>query len=169
MTGIRYTEQEGEALVKRMAEKSGRARSGLARAAALTPERRSEIAQDAAKASWSAPRSPKQVSLIEERMAQQIAQAGLPIPVREYFHIKDRDHRLDFAWPDLKIGVEVQGMAHRIKGRFRADIEKRALGLLAGWRILEVGGIEVRSGIAIRWLQALITSNVSCEASEGAA
>ena len=47
-------------------------------------------------------------------------------------------------------------MVHRIKGRFRADIEKRALALLAGWRVLEVSGAEIRSGQAIAWLIALL-------------
>ena len=131
---IRYTKEEGEALIKRMAGKRG--------VQQLEP----------ARANSSAPKP----SLIEERMAQQIAEAGLPEPVREYFHIPGRDFRLDFAWPALKIGVEVQGGAHRVKGRFKADIEKRALSLLAGWRALEVGGVEVRTGKSIEWLQELL-------------
>jgi hypothetical protein len=47
-------------------------------------------------------------------------------------------------------------MAHRIKGKFKRDIEKRALALLAGWRVLEVGGDEVRSGRALVWLRELL-------------
>ena len=93
-------------------------------------------------------------------MCQQITEAGLPEPVREFWHIPNRDFRLDFAWPALKLGLEVQGGAHRIKGKFKADMEKRALGLLAGWRILEVGGKEVRSGQAIEWLKLLLGEKV---------
>lgn len=95
-------------------------------------------------------------SALEIRFAQQIETKGLPAPVREFYFLDGRDFRLDFAYPHLKIGVEVQGMAHRIKGRFQADIEKRALALLAGWRVLEVSGATIKSGQAIVWLAQLL-------------
>lgn len=103
---------------------------------------------------------PRVPSLIEQRFAQQVEDAGLPVPRREYFHIPGRDFRLDFAWPALRIGVEVQGGAHRVKGRFAADIEKRALALLAGWRVLEVNGAAVRDESGIGWLKQLM--GVAC-------
>ena len=96
-------------------------------------------------------------SQLEVRFAQQIDTKGLKQPVREFYFLDGRDFRLDFAYPDLKIGVEVQGMAHRIKGRFQADIEKRALALLAGWRVLEVSGATIKSGQAICWLAQLLS------------
>ncbi len=97
-----------------------------------------------------------QVSEIEESFALQIAAAKLPPPVREHFYLVGSRSRLDFAWPPIKVGVEVQGVQHGIKGRFKADITKRAMGLLQGWRILEIGGDEVRSGKGIEWLIELI-------------
>lgn len=96
-------------------------------------------------------------SQLEESFAAQIAHHKLPEPKRQHPYLIGSRHTLDFAWPDLKIGVEVQGMAHRIKGRFKADVQKRAKGLLQGWRILEVGGDEVRNGDALKWLIELIT------------
>lgn len=114
----------------------------------------------AARIGTAAPKKPMvpvpKVSAIEQRLSQQIEAHGLPVPVRNYFHIKGRDFTLDFAWPARKLGVEVQGMAHRIKGKFRADMEKRALAMLDGWRVLEVGGHEVRHEIAIGWLTKLL-------------
>lgn len=110
------------------------------------------------------PRPPKEEKVgsdIEELLAQQIRLVGnLPEPVREYHHLRGSKHRLDFAWPDYRIngmqfGVEVQGMVHRIKTTFSRDLEKRALGQLQGWFILEVGGDQIRSGKAMEWLQAL--------------
>ncbi len=95
-------------------------------------------------------------SKIEEMLAEQIAAAGLPAPVREFKYVHGRRFRLDFAWPDRMIGVEVQGMVHRIKKRFEADIEKRALGLLAGWRIMEVSGASIRSGQAVKWIGEML-------------
>ena len=97
-------------------------------------------------------------SQLERRFLQQLEQAQLTeCCIREYYAINGRDFRLDFAFPSRKIGVEVQGAVHRIKGRHRADIEKRALHLLAGWRVLEVGGAEIKSGKAIEWIKELLT------------
>jgi very-short-patch-repair endonuclease len=96
--------------------------------------------------------TPRNESEIERRFAQQIRAAGLPEPEREYYHITGRDFRLDFAWPDKKLGVEIQGMAHRIKSKFHADMEKRILAQLAGWTVLEFSGDMVRHDTAMGWL-----------------
>lgn len=93
---------------------------------------------------------------IEVLLAQQIHLLQLPTPKRNYLFMPGRHLELDFAWPQRMIAVEVQGMVHRIAGRFKADMEKRALALLAGWRILEVGGKEIRSGKAIHWIEQLL-------------
>lgn len=95
-------------------------------------------------------------SELERRFAQQIRAAGLPEPEVEYYHLAGRDFRLDFAWPHVKVGVEIQGMAHRIKAKFNADIEKRALAMLAGWRVLELNGDSVRQETGIAWLTVLL-------------
>ena len=103
----------------------------------------------------------KPVSANEELLAGQISAVGnLPGPVRQYPHIRGRKHTLDFAWPDwtvngMQIGLEVQGLCHTVKGRFNADIEKRALGVLQGWLILEAGPDQIKSGKAMEWLQEL--------------
>lgn len=97
------------------------------------------------------------VSKLERRFEQQLAETPeIPPCQRNYFFLPDRDLELDFAWTESKIAVEVQGMAHRIKGKFKRDIEKRALALLAGWKVLEVAGDEVRSGQALEWLKRLM-------------
>jgi very-short-patch-repair endonuclease len=99
--------------------------------------------------------APKE-SEIERRFAQQIRAAGLPEPEREYYHITGRDFRLDFAWPAIKLGVEVQGMAHRIKSKFHADMEKRILAQMNGWLVMEISGDMVRHDTAIAWLVILM-------------
>lgn len=102
------------------------------------------------------PLMPKPVgSDLEELFAQQLSLTKLPQPVRQYLYLRGSKHTLDFAWPDLMLGVEVQGMVHRIKGTFKNDIKKRALGLLQGWTVLEVGGAEIRDGTAMEWLHQL--------------
>lgn len=69
-------------------------------------------------------------------------ECGLPSPVFEYPHIEARKYRLDIAWPLLKVGIEVQGglwikAAHSTSTGIKRDMEKRNLGLCAGWRVLE--------------------------------
>lgn len=95
---------------------------------------------------------------IEIQFAKQIHLLKLPTPKRNYLFIEGRRFELDFAWPELRIGVAAQGMAHRIKKSFHSDIEWRALALLAGWSVLEVGGREIRNGKAIQWLQQLLNT-----------
>jgi very-short-patch-repair endonuclease len=95
-------------------------------------------------------------SKLERRFDQQLLESGLPEPRRNWFFIAGRDFELDRAWPSEKVAVEVQGMAHRIKGKFKRDIEKRALAMLAGWRVLEVDGSSIRDGRAIEWTQKLL-------------
>jgi len=100
--------------------------------------------------------SGKPVSQLEETLALHIRAEKLPPPEREYVFAPDRKWRMDFAWPRLMLAVEVDGEVHRISERFHADIEKHARALLLGWTVLRVGGREVRNGLAIHWLKALI-------------
>lgn len=95
-------------------------------------------------------------SKLEIRFAQQLATYGLINYQRNFFFLADRNFELDFAFVGPKIAVEIQGMSHRIKGKFKADIEKRALALLAGWKVLELGGDQVRSEQGIKWLLELL-------------
>jgi very-short-patch-repair endonuclease len=91
---------------------------------------------------------------LEQAMANQIAWAGLPKPEREYrFHPKRR-FRLDFAWPERRLGLEVQGGtwsggAHGRGSGIARDYEKLNLALLQGWRVLQVDTKMVKDGRAI--------------------
>lgn len=102
-------------------------------------------------------------SELERMLDFQMATLRLPAPEREYLFLNDRRFRFDFCWPSRKQAVEVQGMAHRIRERFNADIEKRALALLAGWRVLEVSGRTIRSGQAIHWIEEFLTGDAPRE------
>lgn len=98
---------------------------------------------------------PRERSELEIQLEYQVLAHGLG-GIAEYRPLPPRRWRLDRAWPEILVGVEVQGMVHRIKGRFKQDIEKRAALLLAGWRVLEVDGEAIRDGRAIAWIQALL-------------
>lgn len=102
-----------------------------------------------------APRAEKSEdeSPIEALLAVQIRDdGGMVPPERQFRPLDDRKFRCDFAWPSVRLIVEVDGAVHRIKSRFHADIEKQALLVLAGWTILRVGGREVRDGTAVKWV-----------------
>jgi hypothetical protein len=72
-------------------------------------------------------------------------------PVVEFRHIPGRRFRLDYAWPDHRIGLEVQGGIW-IRGKHsrgagqKIDMEKNNLGILHGWRVFQcVPGQEVQT------------------------
>lgn len=138
---LRLTEDQARVIIDRINRTASRP------AQAVPP------APAAAKKRKGTKRGPSELELL---IAQQITILEFPNPEREFKHIPGREFRLDFAWPDLHLGLEVQGMVHRIKGRFKADSEKRALGLIHGWRVLEVTGDDIRSGRAAAWLTTLL-------------
>lgn len=67
--------------------------------------------------------------------------AELPAPVTQHRFHPTRRWRFDFAWPDCKLAVEIDGgqFTHgrhlRPRG-FQEDCEKLNAATLAGWRIL---------------------------------
>lgn len=100
--------------------------------------------------------APVDRSPLEIMLQAQIEHALLPTPEYDVPYLVGRAHRLDVCWRSLKFGVECQGMPHRIKARFKADIEKRVLGQLQGWLIVEVDRTAIESGKAIEWIRELI-------------
>jgi very-short-patch-repair endonuclease len=102
------------------------------------------------------PKAPPKESKLEIRFVQQLADAGIAGYTRNYFPILGRDWELDFAWVPAKVYIEIDGMAHRTKERFKADFQKHAALVLAGWRGLRVCGDDVRQGRAIDWTKQLL-------------
>ena len=72
----------------------------------------------------------------------------------EYVFLKGRRCRFDFAWPESKIAVEIEGGTF-VQGRhttgvgFAKDCEKYNLATLAGWRVYRfpTGMVKDRSAI----------------------
>ena len=65
------------------------------------------------------------------------------VPVREYRFHPERRWRLDFAWPSIKLGVEIQGMGmggraggHQTDKGMQNDCEKHNALVQLGWRVL---------------------------------
>jgi very-short-patch-repair endonuclease len=102
-------------------------------------------------------------SHLEALLAAQIEQAGLPEPEREFMFAKriGRRWRLDFAWPDLKIAVEVDGgnwvygRHNRAKGA-HGDRDKFNEAVRMGWRVLHFDDIHLNEDKALAILQDVL-------------
>lgn len=97
-------------------------------------------------------------------LARQIRAAGLPSPVMELPFSKQaggagRGWRFDLSWGEpFMLAVEVDGMVHRIKARFLADIEKGREAMRLGWKVLRVTPEEVRSGAALDLVREFLSA-----------
>ena len=85
---------------------------------------------------------------------------GLPPYVTEHRFHPTRRWRLDYAWPELKLAVEVHGGTytngrHTRGGGFTSDREKMNEAAIFGWTVLEVTSAQVRSGQMRQWLDRI--------------
>ena len=70
------------------------------------------------------------------------ASRGLPAPTRQYRFHPTRRWTFDFAWPDIKLAVEIHGGIWRPKGAHNTgtaihrDCEKSREATKLGWRVL---------------------------------
>jgi hypothetical protein len=81
----------------------------------------------------------------ETRLRLVMLRAGLPTPVAQ-FRVFDDDGfiaRVDFAYPELKIAIEYDGLWHSESGQFARD--RRRLNRLAdaGWRVIFVTAADL--------------------------
>lgn len=100
------------------------------------------------------------MSDLEERMHFQLKMfKDIPKPEREYKFHPGRRFRFDFAWPDQKLALEVEGGTHYGKSRhttgtgFNKDCEKYNEATILGWRVIRVDSKQVKSGQALEWVE----------------
>jgi very-short-patch-repair endonuclease len=70
-------------------------------------------------------------------------EVGLPLCVSEFRFHPERRWRFDFAWPDNRVALEVEGGAwtggrHTRGSGFVKDMEKYNAATVLGWKILRV-------------------------------
>jgi hypothetical protein len=83
-------------------------------------------------------------SALESRMARLMLQYDLPVPKAEVVWGPDRRYRLDFAYPALKLAIEVDGWATHFSPEQQRYDHRRANELIkAGWTILRYSWWEV--------------------------
>lgn len=95
------------------------------------------------------------------------APLGLPLPFSEHQFAPDRLWRLDFAWVDHLVAVELEGgimqakaSGHRSRTGVLRDIEKTNRATLMGWRVLRYwsGDLDDRPGDVLAEISALLTA-----------
>lgn len=108
------------------------------------------------------PRQETEGSALEKHLDISLRASGLPPFVREHRFHPTRRWRLDFAWPDVKLGVEIEGGIYN-RGRhgrgsgIEGDIEKGNALTLAGWRLLRFHRAQVQSGIAVETIRQALS------------
>lgn len=101
------------------------------------------------------------MSVSEEKLLTQIRHRQLPEPVRELKFHKTRKWRIDFAWPDLMLAVEVEGGTwsggrHTRGSGFKKDCEKYNQMTLDGWTLYRFTSGMVTDGEAVKTIEKAI-------------
>lgn len=96
-----------------------------------------------------------------EELLLHIKLASLPDPVLEHQFHEVRRWRLDMAWIDLKLAVEIHGAVYKggrhTRGKgFTNDREKMNEAALQGWLVLEVTPQHIKNGKALNWIERAI-------------
>ena len=106
---------------------------------------------------------PKQPNTGEESFLFWCKAFKLAAPRREFEFHPTRHWRLDFAWPELRAGVEVEGGiwmpgggAHSRPMNIRRDVEKGNALTMLGWHVLRVTPEEVTRGRCMPRVDALL-------------
>jgi very-short-patch-repair endonuclease len=81
----------------------------------------------------------------ETRLRLLMLRGGLPLPVAQYVVRCDGVFvaRVDFAWPDLKVAVEYDGLWHAAEGQFARDRQRLNRLHAAGWRVVFVTAADL--------------------------
>lgn len=94
---------------------------------------------------------------LEERFLAQLHEAGIRPSCRELMFAKEamgRKWRFDFAWPDERVAVEIQGGVwtrgkHGRGAGIVKDYEKGNAACVLGWRVLKGDASMIRDGSLI--------------------
>ena len=92
-------------------------------------------------------------SVLEDHLLVSMRSQRIPEPEREYRFHPTRRWRLDFAWPERGLAVEIEGGIYRGGGHtsvtgIKRDVDKANALTMLGWRLLRFHGDQVRSGEA---------------------
>jgi very-short-patch-repair endonuclease len=97
----------------------------------------------------------------EDTFLYQLKASGLPIPEREYHFHYERKWRFDFAFPDRKIAVEIEGGTwtkgrHTRPAGFAADCEKYNEATRLGWQVYRFTTGMIMTGEALEFIEEVL-------------
>ena len=92
----------------------------------------------------------------EAMLELQIRALKLPLGWVQYAPIPGRRYRIDRAWPEQKLGIEVEGGVHTIRAQWEHDCRRNNDMLLAGWRIFRLTSTMIKTGESIPLLERLL-------------
>lgn len=112
------------------------------------------------------------MSALEDQLMQQIADAGLPMPVTQFKLVSERlwtKHRpprltawwFDLCWPRYRLMVEVDGATwargrHTRGAGYESDCEKAGEAAERDWTVLRFTGEMVKDGRAVARVRRII-------------
>jgi very-short-patch-repair endonuclease len=84
-------------------------------------------------------------STLETRFLRLLRRSRLPMPVPQYeMRVGRRRMRLDFAYPDLGLAIEVDGYRwHSSRSRWQRDLERGNLLMRSGWTLLRFTSSDI--------------------------
>jgi len=89
----------------------------------------------------------------------------LPQPIPEFRFAPPRQWKMDFAWPELGLALEIEGGTY-MQGRhnrgaaYAGDCEKYNTATLAGWRVLRVTVDMFRDGSVFQIVERALTTPI---------
>jgi very-short-patch-repair endonuclease len=102
---------------------------------------------------------PQAKSYLEEILAIELRSKHVPGFCREFVFHDTRDWRFDFAWPEYRFAVEVDGYGrHQSKSGFEKDCEKLNEAAMCGWTVLRFTGAMVRDARAAKTIAGYLAA-----------
>lgn len=97
-------------------------------------------------------------SQLEGLLECQMRALKLPAPMLEFRFMPPRRFRFDFAWPERKVAIEVEGGTwsggRHVRGNgYEQDCRKYSEAAIRGWKVIRATGKMIKDGTAIELLK----------------
>lgn len=105
--------------------------------------------------------SGRAMSELESIAMNRIERAGLPVPVREHYFAKPRMWRMDLAYLDQMVSIELEGGTwsggrHTTGKGFDGDCRKYGEATARGWRVIRCTREMVEDGTMVDLLRRVL-------------
>lgn len=90
-------------------------------------------------------------------LQMQLIENGFPKPVSEFQFHPSRRWRFDFAWPEAKVAIEIDGGGFKFGGGKHMqprDLEKLNTAVSLGWKVYRFTPGMIQKGQAIKFISS---------------